>query len=52
MIAIRAGHSGAMDTPAPFLERVLGAQASLRLVYPERELVAPAVHVFLDAVTT
>ncbi len=41
-----------MDTPAPFLERVLGAQASLRLVYPERELVPPAVRVFLDAVTT
>jgi hypothetical protein len=24
--AARAGRSGAMDTPAPFLERVLGAQ--------------------------
>ena len=41
-----------MDTPAPFLERVLGAQTSRMRVYPERELLPPAVRVFIDAVTT
>ncbi len=36
---------------APVLQRVLGAQMQLMLLYPERALVAPAVRMFIDAVT-
>ena len=34
----------------PVLQEVLGAQTLLMLVYPERELVPPAVRAFIDAV--
>jgi DNA-binding transcriptional LysR family regulator len=36
----------------PVLERVVGAQSQLMLVYPERELVPPAVRAFIEAVAT
>jgi DNA-binding transcriptional LysR family regulator len=36
----------------PVLERGVGAQSQLMLVYPERELVPPAVRAFIEAVAT
>jgi DNA-binding transcriptional LysR family regulator len=43
--AVRRGHL------APVLERVVGAQNQLMLVYPERKLVTPAVRAFVEAIS-
>jgi DNA-binding transcriptional LysR family regulator len=44
--SLRRGHL------VPVLERVIGAQSQLALVYPERELVPPAVRAFIEAIST